>query len=99
MDEASARPIEDCASWGVPVTALRALRSIGVGTLHPWQLAALGAEGGALMSGRNFVYSAPTGCGKALLADLRCLAVRASMPLRPPRLLLPPADIVHSHTS
>ncbi|KAI0508367.1 P-loop containing nucleoside triphosphate hydrolase protein [Xylaria bambusicola] len=58
--------------YGLPEPLINNLNSLGIHSLHPWQKQCLLGPG--LLDGtNNLVYSAPTGGGKSLVADVLML--------------------------
>ena len=58
--------------YGLPPQLVENLASLGVRTIYPWQKQCLLGPG--LLEGeKNIVYSAPTGAGKSLVADVLML--------------------------
>ncbi|KAJ0164268.1 DNA polymerase theta [Colletotrichum tanaceti] len=58
--------------YGLPRPLVRNLYSLGIKIMYPWQKTCL--RGPGLLAGeRNLVYSAPTGGGKSLVADVLML--------------------------
>lgn len=58
--------------YGLPRSLVRNFYSLGIKIMYPWQKACL--RGPGLLAGeRNLVYSAPTGGGKSLVADVLML--------------------------
>lgn len=58
--------------YGLPATLVTNLSSLGISTIYPWQSSCLLGLG--LLTGeKNLVYTAPTGGGKSLVADVLML--------------------------
>lgn len=58
--------------YGLPATLVKNLSALGISTIYPWQSSCLLGHG--LLNGeKNLVYTAPTGGGKSLVADVLML--------------------------
>lgn len=58
--------------YGLPATLVKNLSALGISTIYPWQSSCLLGRG--LLNGeKNLVYTAPTGGGKSLVADVLML--------------------------
>ena len=58
--------------YGLPETLVENLASLGINSMYPWQSSCLLGRG--LLTGeKNLVYTAPTGGGKSLVADILML--------------------------
>jgi DNA polymerase theta len=59
-------------AYGLPTQLVANFAALGIKTIYPWQKQCL--RGPGLLNGdRNLVYSAPTGGGKSLVADVLML--------------------------
>ncbi|TPX14216.1 uncharacterized protein E0L32_000610 [Thyridium curvatum] len=58
--------------YGLPPVLVHNLASLGIKTIYPWQKQCLLGPG-LLQGDKNLVYSAPTGGGKSLVADILML--------------------------
>ena len=58
--------------YGLPSGLVNNFTKLGIGSIYPWQSECL-LRSGALSGGRNLVYTAPTGGGKSLVADILML--------------------------
>lgn len=59
-------------SYGLPDTLVRNFAALGIKSIYPWQSSCLLGRG--LLTGeKNLVYTAPTGGGKSLVADVMML--------------------------
>ncbi|KAL8714890.1 MAG: hypothetical protein Q9220_001403 [cf. Caloplaca sp. 1 TL-2023] len=59
-------------SYGLPDSLVKNFASLGIETIYPWQSSCLHGRG--LLTGeKNLVYTAPTGGGKSLVADVLML--------------------------
>ena len=59
-------------SYGLPQQLVANFAALGIKTIYPWQKQCLSGPG-LLRGERNLVYSAPTGGGKSLVADVLML--------------------------
>ncbi|KAK3300942.1 uncharacterized protein B0H64DRAFT_27338 [Chaetomium fimeti] len=59
-------------AYGLPAQLVANFAALGIKTIYPWQKQCLGGPG-LLEGDRNLVYSAPTGGGKSLVADVLML--------------------------
>jgi hypothetical protein len=55
---------------GLPAAVVQRYGRRGIHQLHPWQMECLASGDGAAWHGTNLVYSAPTGGGKTLVAEI-----------------------------
>lgn len=79
--------------YGLPTTLVANFASLGVKTIYPWQASCLLGRG--LLTGeRNLVYTAPTGGGKSLVADVLMLKRVIENPSRKAILVLPYVALV-----
>ncbi|KAJ5893321.1 Helicase C-terminal [Penicillium taxi] len=79
--------------YGLPDALTANFTSLGVCTIYPWQASCLLARG--LLSGeRHLVYTAPTGGGKSLVADVLLLKRVIENPTRKAILVLPYVALV-----
>lgn len=58
--------------YGLPETLVGNFASLGIKTIYPWQSSCLLGRG-ILAGNKNLVYTAPTGGGKSLVADVLLL--------------------------
>ncbi|KAJ5245905.1 Helicase C-terminal [Penicillium chermesinum] len=79
--------------YGLPAALINNFRDLGVDTIYAWQASCLLARG--LLSGeRHLVYTAPTGGGKSLVADVLLLKRIIENPTRKAILVLPYVALV-----
>lgn len=79
--------------YGLPDTLTANFGALGVNTIYAWQASCLLARG--LLSGeRHLVYTAPTGGGKSLVADVLLLKRIIENPTRKAILVLPYVALV-----
>jgi DNA polymerase theta len=79
--------------YGLPPSLTANFAALGVRTIYPWQASCLLARG--LLSGeRHLVYTAPTGGGKSLVADVLLLKRIIENPARKALLVLPYVALV-----
>ncbi|KAJ5219344.1 Helicase C-terminal [Penicillium cinerascens] len=79
--------------YGLPDMLTANFGALGVNTIYPWQASCLLARG--LLSGeRHLVYTAPTGGGKSLVADVLLLKRIIDNPTRKAILVLPYVALV-----
>lgn len=79
--------------YGLPPALTASFGALGVNTIYPWQASCLLARG--LLSGeRHLVYTAPTGGGKSLVADVLLLKRVIENPTRKAILVLPYVALV-----
>lgn len=80
--------------YRLPEALVANTESMGIRSIYPWQKQCLLAPG--LLSGeRNLVYSAPTGGGKSLVADVLMLKRILAEPESKALLVLPYVALVH----
>ncbi|TAQ89791.1 hypothetical protein B7494_g1900 [Chlorociboria aeruginascens] len=79
-------------SYGLPQGLIGNFSSIGIKSIYPWQSDCL-LRSGAL-GGQNLVYSAPTGGGKSLVADILMLKTVIENPEKKALLVLPYVALV-----
>lgn len=74
--------------YGLPDYLVQNFSSLGINSMYPWQSACL--AGRNILSGsKNLVYTAPTGGGKSLVADLLMLKKVIENPKKKAILVLP----------
>ncbi|KAJ5278720.1 Helicase C-terminal [Penicillium angulare] len=79
--------------YGLPDALTANFAALGVGNIYPWQASCLLARG--LLSGeRHLVYTAPTGGGKSLVADVLLLKRIIENPAKKAILVLPYVALV-----
>ncbi|KAF4254785.1 hypothetical protein KXV22_005526 [Aspergillus fumigatus] len=79
--------------YGLPPALVANLAALGVTSIYPWQASCLLARG--LLEGeRHLVYTAPTGGGKSLVADVLMLKRIIEHPSRKAILVLPYVALV-----
>ncbi|KAK4939416.1 hypothetical protein LTR10_020313 [Elasticomyces elasticus] len=79
--------------YDLPTSLLDNLESLGVRSIYPWQSSCLLGRG--LLSGeQNLVYTAPTGGGKSLVADVLLLKKIIENPRKKSILVLPYVALV-----
>ena len=59
--------------YGLPNKLVSNLKSMGINLIYPWQANCLLRHHGVLSGTKNLVYSASTGAGKSLVADILML--------------------------
>lgn len=80
-------------AYGLPEALIKNFTSLGVKSIYPWQSACL--RGSGLLTGeKNLVYTAPTGGGKSLVADVLMLKRIVENPLEKAILVLPYVALV-----
>ncbi|KAF4631163.1 hypothetical protein G7Y89_g6969 [Cudoniella acicularis] len=91
----TSNPVLDLShpSYGLPEQFVNNLASVGVKSIYPWQSDCL-LRSGALGGERNLVYTAPTGGGKSLVADILMLKKIIEDPGRKAILVLPYVALV-----
>lgn len=79
--------------YGLPDSLVENLSNLGIRSIYPWQSTCL--LGNGLLTGeRNLVYSAPTGGGKSLVADVLMLKRIIEQPDKKAILVLPYVALV-----
>lgn len=79
--------------YGLPERLVRNFASLGINSIYPWQSSCLLGRG--LLSGeKNLVYTAPTGGGKSLVADVLMLKKVIEDPKKKAILVLPYVALV-----
>ncbi|KAJ5630057.1 Helicase C-terminal [Penicillium herquei] len=79
--------------YGLPATLIHNFAALGVTSIYAWQASCLLARG--LLSGeRHLVYTAPTGGGKSMVADVLLLKRIIENPTRKAILVLPYVALV-----
>lgn len=79
--------------YGLPKQFVANLASLGVKSIYPWQSDCL-LKSGALQGEQNLVYTAPTGGGKSLVADILMLKKVIENPGKKALLVLPYVALV-----
>ena len=75
-------------SYGLPESLVKNFTSLGIDSIYPWQSSCLLGRG--ILNGEtNLVYSAPTGGGKSLVADVVMLKRVLEDPKKKAILVLP----------
>lgn len=80
-------------SYGLPESLVRNFASLGIDNIYPWQSSCLLGRG-ILTGEKNLVYSAPTGGGKSLVADVLMLKRVIEDPKKKAILVLPYVALV-----
>ncbi|TVY20266.1 Helicase and polymerase-containing protein TEBICHI [Lachnellula arida] len=80
-------------AYGLPAQLVRNFADHGVKSIYPWQSECL-LHSGALGGERNLVYTAPTGGGKSLVADILMLRKVLQNPGQKALLVLPYVALV-----
>ena len=84
--------------YGLPQQLVENLAGMGIRSIYPWQSSCLLGHG--LLSGeKNLVYSAPTGGGKSLVADVLMLKKVIDNPGQKAILVLPYVALVQEKTA
>lgn len=79
--------------YGLPESLVKNLASLGINSIYPWQSSCLLGRG--LLNGeKNLVYTAPTGGGKSLVADVLMLKRVIEDPTKKAILVLPYVALV-----
>lgn len=81
------------SAYGLPEGLVRNFTSLGIRLIYPWQSECL-LRSGALEGKRNLVYTAPTGGGKSLVADILMLKKIIEHPEKKALLVLPYVALV-----
>jgi len=91
----TSNPLLDLAhpSYGLPSGLVSNFSTLGVKSIYPWQSECL-LRSGALRGDRNLVYTAPTGGGKSLVADILMLKRVIECPGKKALLVLPYVALV-----
>ena len=79
--------------YGLPSQLVRNLQSLGIHSIYPWQEKCL-SHPGFLDGSANLVYTAPTGGGKSLVADIVLLKRLLEEPPRKALVVLPYVALV-----
>lgn len=79
--------------YGLPETLVSNFVSLGISSIYPWQSSCLLGRG-LLDGGKNLVYTAPTGGGKSLVADVLMLKRVINDPSKKAILVLPYVALV-----
>lgn len=79
--------------YGLPETLVRNFSSLGIKNIYPWQSSCLLGRG-ILADKKNLVYTAPTGGGKSLVADIIMLKRVIENPTQKAILVLPYVALV-----
>ncbi|PBP19562.1 P-loop containing nucleoside triphosphate hydrolase [Diplocarpon rosae] len=80
-------------AYGLPQMLTSNLESLGIKSIYPWQSECL-LRSGALGGEVNLVYTAPTGGGKSLVADILMLKKIIGNPMKKALLILPYVALV-----
>lgn len=79
--------------YGLPGTLVKNFASLGMNSIYPWQSSCLLGRG-ILNAEKNLVYTAPTGGGKSLVADVLMLKRVIEDPSKKAILILPYVALV-----
>lgn len=79
--------------YGLPKTLVNNFASLGINSIYPWQSSCLLGRG-LLNAQKNLVYTAPTGGGKSLVADVLMLKRVVEDPTKKAILVLPYVALV-----
>ena len=79
--------------YGLPESLIMNLTALGIDSIYPWQSSCLLGRG-ILTGERNLVYSAPTGGGKSLVADVLMLKRVIEDPVKKAILVVPYVALV-----
>lgn len=79
--------------YGLPGTLVNNFSSLGINSIYPWQSSCLLGRG-ILTGEKNLVYTAPTGGGKSLVADVLMLKRVIEDPSKKAMLVLPYVALV-----
>ena len=79
--------------YGLPATLVENLQALGINSIYPWQSSCLLGRG-LLNHQKNLVYTAPTGGGKSLVADILMLKRVIDDPSKKAVLVLPYVALV-----
>ncbi|KAH7417138.1 DEAD/DEAH box helicase [Cadophora sp. MPI-SDFR-AT-0126] len=92
---ATSNPLLDLShpAYGLPKQLTQNLASLGIKSIYPWQSECL-LRSGALDGEVNLVYTAPTGGGKSLVADILMLKKIIENPEKKALLVLPYVALV-----
>jgi replicative superfamily II helicase len=80
--------------YGLPSTLISNFERLGVKSIYPWQSSCLLGKG-LLEGSQNLIYTAPTGGGKSLVADILMLRKVLNNPGTKGLLVLPYVALVH----
>ena len=91
----SSNPLLDLThpSYDLPEGLVRNFAALGIKSIYPWQAECL-LRSGALGGQKNLVYTAPTGGGKSLVADILMLKKIIEHPEKKAILVLPYVALV-----
>lgn len=81
------------SAYGLPEELVHNFASLGIRSIYPWQSECL-LRSGALAGEQNLVYTAPTGGGKSLVADILMLKKVIEHPKKKALLVLPYVALV-----
>ena len=79
--------------YGLPSRLVKNLNSLGINSIYPWQSSCI-LNQGVLQGEKNLVYTAPTGGGKSLIADIHMLKRVIEDPMKKGILVLPYVALV-----
>lgn len=80
-------------AYGLPPQLVQNLVTLGINSIYPWQSECL-LKSGALRGKQNLVYTAPTGGGKSLVAEIIMLKKMIETPGKKALLVLPYVALV-----
>ena len=84
-------------TYGLPKQLVENFEALGVHAIYPWQSSCL-MRSGVLSESKNLVYTAPTGGGKSLVADVVLLKKVIRYPSKKALLVLPYVALVQEKT-
>ncbi|KAJ9652043.1 hypothetical protein H2198_008705 [Neophaeococcomyces mojaviensis] len=84
-------------SYDLPTKLVANFAALGVNAIYPWQSSCL-MRSGVLSQSKNLVYTAPTGGGKSLVADVVLLRKVIQNPTKKALLVLPYVALVQEKT-
>ena len=79
--------------YALPDILVQNLQNLGVYSIYPWQSACILGKG-LISGGRNLIYTAPTGGGKSLVAEILLLKKLLNNPSKKAILVLPYVALV-----
>ena len=95
----TSNPLLDLSNpaYGLPEQLVNNFASLAIRSIYPWQSECL-LRSGAITDDRNLVYTAPTGGGKSLVADILMLKKVIENPEKKALIVLPYVALVQEKT-